>query len=77
MMILQTLASMMGITPEKLTEEMNGFQQLAQNSAAALSRIERNTQENGRMLRAICAKLEIEIPHDGSDDHSGAGSPGV
>lgn len=76
-MMLQALASMMGITPEKLTEEMNGFQQLAQNSAAALSRIERNTQENGRMLRAICAKLEIEIPHDGSDDHPGTGSPGV
>lgn len=75
-MMLQALASMMGITPEKLNEEMEGFQNLAKNSAAALSRIERNTQENGRMLRAVCAKLEIEVPHDGSDDHAGRG-PGT
>lgn len=77
-MMLQALASMMGITPEKLSEEMDGFQNLARSSAAALARIEKNTQDNGRMLRAICAHLKIEVPHDGSDDHSqpGTGSPG-
>jgi len=75
-MMLQALASMMGITPEKLNEEMDGFQKLAKNSAAALARIETNTQENGRMLRAICAKLEIEVPHDGSNADLGRG-PGT
>lgn len=76
---MNMLAGMVGITPDKMQAEMEGFANLAKSSSEALGRIEKNTQNNNRLLRLICAKLEIEAPHDASYDHDagpGSGGPG-
>lgn len=75
---MSMLANMAGITPEKMQAELDAFQSLVSTSHASLGRIEKNTQDNARMLRAICAKLEIEVHDDGSncDGGTGTGDPG-
>lgn len=66
-MMLKMLADMAGITPEQLAKEIEGFQNLASESKAALARIERNTQENGAMLRLLLEKEGIEYVGNVSD----------
>lgn len=75
---MNMLASMTGINPATMQKEIETFQTLAKTSYESLARIEKNTQDNARMLRAICAKLEIEVHNDGSDDNGSGGtrSPG-
>jgi len=69
-MLMKMLADMVGMTPEKLQSEMEGVMGLIKTSSDTLLRVERNTQENARALRAICDHLKIEVPHDGhGDDH--------
>lgn len=73
-MLMKMIADMAGITPEKLGQEIESFSTIAQGGYAALMRIEKNTQENGAMLRALCEKAGVEYDRREPDSGTDAGT---
>ena len=69
-MLMKMLADMMGMSPETMQSEMEGFASLAKESHAALARIE---DDQKTILRELREMKEAQA-NDRHDDHGS--SPG-